>query len=291
MQLHRLEGFYWVAKQRGYARAARAFPYPITQPAVHQQVRKLEEELGTRLFERVAKDEVRLTAAGERLFAFCAPFFEHVGTVVEEIQSEAFGGALRIDTSALVLRELLPGWIRNLREQRPDIQADVEEVSVPSFERLRSGACHVAIDFCEVVPPGLESRRVATSHSFLVIPADHPAARRPDVEALRAEPFVSYHPSLPHHALQMTAVRERIGAPLRTVSASSVDAILAFVKAGLGYSVIPWLDRRGPRVDGVVARRQQGPGTTFPIVALSLKGSRNPLLEAFFASRPEPARR
>lgn len=39
--LQRLEGFYWVARIGGYARAARAFPYPITQPGVHQQVRRL----------------------------------------------------------------------------------------------------------------------------------------------------------------------------------------------------------------------------------------------------------
>ncbi|MDX2010730.1 MAG: LysR family transcriptional regulator, partial [Myxococcaceae bacterium] len=58
MNLQRLEGFYWVARQQGYARAARAFPYPITQPGVHQQVRRLEDELGVKLFERVGKDRV-----------------------------------------------------------------------------------------------------------------------------------------------------------------------------------------------------------------------------------------
>ncbi|MCA9321778.1 MAG: LysR family transcriptional regulator, partial [Planctomycetes bacterium] len=46
VQIHRFEGFYWVALTGGYARAARAFPYPITQPAVHQQVKRLEAELG-----------------------------------------------------------------------------------------------------------------------------------------------------------------------------------------------------------------------------------------------------
>ena len=35
IQLQRLEGFYWVARCEGYARAARSFPYPITQPGVH----------------------------------------------------------------------------------------------------------------------------------------------------------------------------------------------------------------------------------------------------------------
>jgi len=42
----RLEGFYWVARTGGYAAAARAFPDPLSQPAVFQQVRKLEDELG-----------------------------------------------------------------------------------------------------------------------------------------------------------------------------------------------------------------------------------------------------
>src|ERR1700753_2987382 len=73
MQISRLEGFYWVARTSGYAAAARAFPYPLTQPAVFQQVRKLEGELGVRLFERVGKAEVRLTAAGRELYEHAAP--------------------------------------------------------------------------------------------------------------------------------------------------------------------------------------------------------------------------
>ncbi len=55
MQVARLEGFYWVARASGYATAARAFPYPITQSALFQQVRKLEDDLGVRLFERIGK--------------------------------------------------------------------------------------------------------------------------------------------------------------------------------------------------------------------------------------------
>src|SRR5271166_1892663 len=56
--LDRLTGFYWVARTQGYARAVRSFPYPITEPGVHQQVRRLEKELGVPLFVRVGKDRV-----------------------------------------------------------------------------------------------------------------------------------------------------------------------------------------------------------------------------------------
>ncbi|GMV15375.1 MAG: LysR family transcriptional regulator [Polyangiaceae bacterium] len=283
MQLHRLEGFFHVARERGYARAARAFPYPITQPAVHQQVRKLEQELGVSLFERVAKDQVRLTAAGERLFEFCAPFFEQISLVADSIRSARFGGTLRVDTSGLVTRQLLPEFLRALRDARPDIHVDIEDVALTDLTRLANGDCHLIVDYCERVPAGCESRRVATSHSYLVVPAGH----RSDLASLRRAAFVSYHPSLPHHAVQMEAVRRHIGVPARTISASGVDAILAFVRAGLGFSVIPWLEPSGPVLDGVVAQRQHGPGTSFPIRAVWRAGLSHPLVEAALAHLPE----
>lgn len=280
MQLNRLEGFFHVARQRGYARAARAFPYPITQPAVHQQVKKLEQELGVTLFERVAKDEVRLTAAGERLYAFCAPFFEEADAVADAIKSERFGGVLRVDTSGLVLRQLFPPWLRALRSARADIHVDVEEVALPDLARLKSGATHLVVDYFDTAPAGFESRKVAISHAWLVLPADC------DPNRLRGEAFVSYHPSLPHYALQMDAVQRHFGTPSRTISASSVDAILAFVSAGLGFSVVPWIDEAGPRLEGVVAQRQHGPGTSFSILAVWRARPRHPLVEAALEQLP-----
>ncbi len=96
IQLHRLEGFYRVAVAEGYSRAAKSFPYPITQPGIHQQVKKLELELGARLFRRVAKDRVGLTRAGRHLFEFCAPFFERLPLVVDELRSGTLG-TLRVE--------------------------------------------------------------------------------------------------------------------------------------------------------------------------------------------------
>src|SRR5437016_3775864 len=96
IQLHRLEGFYWVAKTQGYAKAARAFPYPITQPGVHQQVKKLESDVGVELFERVGKDKVVLTPAGQRLFEFVAPFLEKLPAVAEALRSGELAGRLRV---------------------------------------------------------------------------------------------------------------------------------------------------------------------------------------------------
>lgn len=270
LSLQRLEGFYWVVRSGGYARAARSFPYPITQPGVYQQVRRLEEELGgIALFERVGKDVMRPTAAGSRLYEFCAPFFEELPRVVRAIESGHFGGTLRIDASGLVLGQLLPDWLLRLQRDRSDIEVQLQEVENPDFDRLRTGVADLIVDYMLDVPDGCDSRVVGHTYAHLVLPADHRLARtsRLNVRELAGEPFVAYHPSLRQHAVQMAAVHERVGKLGRVMSASSVDTILAHVRAGLGFSVIPWVDRRGPQLSGVVARPQHGPGTRFEVLA------------------------
>lgn len=288
--LQRLEGFYWVARTGGYARAARAFPYPITQPGVHQQVRRLEQELGgVVLFERVGRDAMRPTPAGAHLYAFCAPFFEELPRVVRAIESGHIGGTLRIDASGLVLRYLLPDWLLRLRRQRGDIEVELQEVDAPDADRLRTGAADLIVDYGLDTPDGCASRVVGHSYAHLVLPAQHPLARRRHVRGheLSGEPFVAYHPSLRQHAVQMAAVRARVGTLGRVMSAGSVDTILAQVRAGLGYSVIPWLDRKGPKLPGIVVRPQTGPGTRFEVRAVWRRQEpENPLVAAALRCAP-----
>src|SRR5438128_8064432 len=102
IQLGRLEGFYWVARSGGYAKAARAFPYPITEPGVHQQVRRLEEDLGVKVFARVAKDAMQLTPAGRALYDLVAPFLEELGVLHRALASGTYGGTLRLHAAGLL---------------------------------------------------------------------------------------------------------------------------------------------------------------------------------------------
>ncbi|MCA9624699.1 MAG: LysR family transcriptional regulator [Myxococcales bacterium] len=291
IQLHRLEGFYWVAVAGGYARAARQFPYPITQPAVHQQVRKLEADLGTRLFERVAKDQMELTAAGRHLHRFCAPFFEQLPAVVRAIETLEFGGPLRIDAAGLPLRHLLPSWVKRLRKRRPDIEVELSEIQTPSLTRLERAETDLIIDHLPDRPERFPARVVAEAKAFLVLPADHPLAEREEVELgdLGEEAFVSYHPSLPHRALQLAALQEVGNRPRRTLSASGVETILGFVEAGLGYSVVPWLDPKGPKARGVRTFPIRDPRGALPIHAVWRESrAPHPLLEAALEVAPQP---
>jgi LysR family transcriptional regulator, benzoate and cis,cis-muconate-responsive activator of ben and cat genes len=283
IHLHRLEGFYRVAVAGGYTRAAREFPYPISQPGVHQQVSKLEAELGKKLFARLGRDKVELTAAGRRLFEFVRPFFEGLPLVAREIGAGSFGGTLRIDAAALEIRYLMPRWIQQLRRARPDIDVDLEEVQTPDFSRLNNGKTDLLVDYLPQLPSGLSTQRVGTHYVFIVVPKRgfELGSSAPSLRFLRDKPFVSFHPSLPHCQMQLSALSALGAEPRKTLSASSTEAILGFVAAGLGYSLVPWPDERGPQFPGVSAARQKGRGTSFAILAAWRKRAEpDPLIEA-----------
>jgi DNA-binding transcriptional LysR family regulator len=282
MQLHRLEGFYRVATAAGYARAARSFPYPITQPGVHAQVRRLEHDLGVRLFEQVSKDRLVPTRSGRTLLEFCAPFFEGLPPIVDRIRRSAASGRVLIEAGALEIHQVLPAWMARVRRAHPEIEIELREVDAPNPERLLDGGTDLIVDYQPDIPPHVAARRVAVHRSFLVMPASFSGrgGARPRKEELARKPFVSLNPG-PQQALQLSALRALGAEPERITSAPSVTSVLAFVAAGLGYSLVPWPTPAGPRVPGVVVVPLTGEGTRFPVRASWRKAREpDPALEA-----------
>jgi DNA-binding transcriptional LysR family regulator len=291
IQLQRLEGFYWVARCEGYARAARSFPYPITQPGVHQQVKRLEAELGVRLFERVGKDRVILTSEGRALYAYVAPFLEGLPGVARSLRSGEVGGRLRIHASGHVLRYLLPPWLRRLQSLRPDIEVELFESKVPAVGLVRSGEADLLVDHLPEAPPDLEARQVGRARAFLVFPSHHPLARKGTVSPrqLGDEPFITYSADLQLRELQLSALAQHGVRPRRLHAADSSETILGFVAAGLGYSLLASLQPKGPRVPGVVAQPLTQAAREFPIYAAWRKSAHaDPLLAALLSLAPQP---
>ncbi|MCB9832864.1 MAG: LysR family transcriptional regulator [Planctomycetes bacterium] len=291
IQLHRLEGFYWVAKTGGYARAARAFPYPITQPAIHQQVKKLESELGLALFERLGKESIKPTAAGAALYDFCRPFFEGLPGVLRAIQAGQPQGELVIHAETILVRQLMPEWIKRVASDRPDAIIALHEVNRPEIDRLRLGEVDVIIAHLPEIPRDIAYEVVAELRPFLVLPANHPKARRKNLSLgdLRDETFVSYHRDMLPFRLQMEALESFAIEPPRILEAATADSILSFVQAGLGFSLVPSMDRAGPRVPGVVVRPIRKPRPSFAVhLAWRKDMPENPLFELLLRHAPKP---
>jgi DNA-binding transcriptional LysR family regulator len=289
IQVQRLEGFYLVGKAGGYTRAAKEFPYPITQPGVHQQVRRLEDELGVRLFERVARDRVVLTPEGRHLHEFCRPFFEGLPKIERAIRGGRFEPPLRVRAAALELRYLLPPWIRLLRARHPAAHVELQEIQAPDFADLLSDRCDVIVDFATDVPESLESREVGRHRAFLVAPEDWVLGRavRATLRSLVARDFISFNADLPHYAMQIGALGREGIAVQPALAASSTETILALIAAGLGYSLLPWPSSKGPAFPGIQVIGLRGPGTRFPIRAIWRRSRHaNPLLRALLDTVP-----
>lgn len=287
LPLQRLEGFYWVARMEGYARAARSFPYPITQPGVHQQVKRLETELGVELFERVGKDRVVLTPAGRTLFAFVAPFLEQLPSVIGSVQGGEVKGTLKVAASGLVLRHLLPGWFRKLQAKRPKLELILSETKTADPNLLRTGEADLLVDHFGELPEDVVVKEVGRAYAFLVVPSSHPAAASASFEALKDEPFVAYNADRTLRSAQLEVLRQHGISPKRMFSADSAETILGFVAAGLGFSLVPWLQAQGPRVAGVTTHKLQRPASSFPIHAAYRKSaSGNPLIRAALDEAP-----
>lgn len=131
MNIHHLELFYYVVKHGGIAGAVRNMPYGIQQPAVSGQIARLEEFLGTKLFNR---RPFSLLPPGAELYEFVRPFFDDL----EQVASKIRGGSqqLRIAAPSIVLHDYLPSILQRLRKTFPDLRLQLHEAARADAERL-----------------------------------------------------------------------------------------------------------------------------------------------------------
>jgi len=132
MNIHHLELFYFVAKHGGIAAAVRNIPYGIQQPAVSGQIAKLEESLGTKLFQR---RPFALSPAGLELFEFIQPFFDNIELVAERLRQNS-SPQLRIAAPAIVLHDYLPQILQRVRAKFPAFRLYLHEATRTDAERL-----------------------------------------------------------------------------------------------------------------------------------------------------------
>ncbi len=285
--LSRLVGMVWVARHQSYAKAARAFPYPITQPGLFQQVRRLEEELGFDLFVRTAKDRVELTAPGRSLFERVSPFLDDLEELVDLLQ-RGKGGVLRLEASALVLRQLMPGWLRKLRASEAELEIRVTETVRPDLTRLSTGKADLIVDFLPAkLPKGVSSRVVAMAYGYLVVPSRSEKKQCIELADMGDEEFIAYPSWTQHREIQNQALSEAGVQPKRITEVGTADSMLSLVAAGLGYTLVPWLHSDGPNLAGTWSFKQERLDASFPIqCAWGEASSQDPMLKNALAAAP-----
>jgi DNA-binding transcriptional LysR family regulator len=238
VNVHHLELFYYVAKHGGISAAVRNIPYGIQQPAVSGQMGKLEEEVGTKLFER---SPFRLTPAGVTLFAHVQPFFENLGSVKAQLR-QSTAPELRLAGAELILRDHLPGVLAGLRKRFPGLRLSLRTMGFQSEEAswVRDGAIDLA--FAPLGPKPLPHlRQVALARFPLVlqVPAKSAVKSAEEFFAQRkiSTPLICLEEdSTISQGFQRDLKRRRVTWP-QTVAATSLDLVTRYVANGDGIGL------------------------------------------------------
>jgi DNA-binding transcriptional LysR family regulator len=243
MELRDLRSFVAVAQQRNFSRAAEQLH--VSQPALSEQIRKLEDELGAPLFERTSRGAV-LTGAGEAFLPQARSVLAQADVAAETVRMVADGvaGTLTlgfIDSAAL---GILPPLIRRFTARYPAVKLRLRELGTRrQLEAVEAGEIDVGIVRGPVWKPALAGRRIASESLLLALPAQHRLAGETAVRLgdLREEGFITY-PADRGAGLYEETLRlchEAGFEPTIVQEANEIYTIIGMVAAGLGVAIVP----------------------------------------------------
>ena len=287
-ELRHLIYFREVARQLHFRRAAEALG--VAQPALSRQVAQLEEAMGASLFDR-SRRRVELTPAGRHLQEKVEPMLRGIARLPAEIAAISGGesGSLRVGFTGLAMATVLPGVLREFQLQRPNVRVELTESPTASqVDALRAGEIACGFLHPDSLPAGFSFRQLLKERNGVVLPAEHPLARRKTLQlkGLRNVPFVlfprEHNPSFYDRTLSAFSAAG--------VTPQIVEEIwpranaVGLVRSGLGATLMCPSEARNLPSE-VVFRPLQGP-TPESRLALAWRetGDNPPALAAFLAA-------
>jgi LysR family hydrogen peroxide-inducible transcriptional activator len=267
--LRQLEYLVAVAEALSFRAAAAACH--VSQPALSEQIRLLEEQLGVRLLERDSQ-RVALTAAGEHVLERARAVLGDVDSLVDAALGAGgpLSGPLALGAIPTVAPYVLPGLVAATRRAHPKLRLVLREAQTPALlEELRAGRIDAALLALPVSGAGLASVPLFDDPFLLAVPRGHRLAGKTPArlsDLRRAEVLLLED----GHCLrdQALALCGEAGAEeAGDVRATSLRTLTRLVAAGLGVTLLPAL-ARDEAADGVQLRvfKAPAPGRTIGLV-------------------------
>jgi DNA-binding transcriptional LysR family regulator len=289
VELRHLAALRAVAETRSFGRAAELLGY--TQSAVSQQIAALEKLVGEPVFERPGGPRpVELTRAGEVLLGHAEVILDRLRAADADLAGYRAGrlGRLSIGTFQSVSVKVLPDVVRELRQDRPDLQIELFESDLQ--EELLRGVANGDLDLSFIVVPpspedaiGVEYRSLSTDPFVLLSPGDEALSSEGapvPVERLRDRPIIGQ--TVCACQTDVENGLRRLGVDPRIVFRTSDNsAVQALVRAGMGHAVMPLL-AIDPQDPGVAVRDLDPPLRPRTIgIAVPTRRHRAPVVEVF----------
>jgi len=271
MEFYQLEYFLEAARQRNFTRAAAHLH--LAQAALSEQMRKLESELGTPLFNRGRRETV-LTAAGETLRQHAEGLLASADAAKRAVHDliGLRGGRLTIGAIPSVSACLLPAAIAAFRKQHPLVElALFEGTSEAVAQWVESGRVEFGIVQLPTTGGSFDEHPLFTEPFVALVARAHFTAKQKTISLakLADEPFILYKGRARDTAL--TACRAAGFEPRIACESSELETIRSLVAAGLGTAILPQLATR-QRSTNCVAVRLRGDPVERQVALLSRSG-------------------
>ncbi|MDX1465535.1 MAG: LysR family transcriptional regulator [Halomonas sp.] len=245
MEFRQLSYFIAVVETGSISAASRQVH--VAQPALTRQIRLLEEDLETRLFDRHARG-MRLTVAGQALYEEAQELLDRRTRLRTRLVSLGQGVTGRVSLGVTVTHLWVPEVARLLgryRDHYPQVAFEVFPLlSGPQLERLREGSLDAGILYLDSAEqPGLETRLLQHDHLVLAVPDASPWSAAPPatLDDLQEADFVwGFRSASPVYYDRLLAHFQRLDFSPRVVQYGADNiTILSMVAAGLGVAIVP----------------------------------------------------
>jgi LysR family cyn operon transcriptional activator len=231
-----------VADHGSFTRAAAALH--VSQPALSQQIRELEERMGVQLLDRSGRT-VRPTDVGEAYLRHVRRALDELevgGRAIRDVQ-DLSSGALRLGFTPSFAIYLLGPLIRRYRDRFPGIVLTITEMAQEEMERaVSTDVVDVGLAFSDVLAQDVEWLPLHAERLSLIVGQEHPAAtgdREMDTAALAAESLALLGPTFATRVTVDRYLRRHGVQPLVAVEANSIAAIVEIVRFARLATILP----------------------------------------------------
>jgi DNA-binding transcriptional LysR family regulator len=251
-----LRYFVAVAEELHFTRAAERLY--IAQPALSEQIRRLEGELGVELLRRTTR-KVELTAAGEEFLMRARRILAEADEALAEASRAARGetGSIRVATGATAGLEQVPQVLREFREARPQVHLDLRQIEWEDYSGgLRDGRVDAAFVWLPFDSGGLRFAELHAEPRLVALEEGHPLAAE---DVLRVAQIVDepwpWADTDPVARAFWTCEDYRGGeAAPRGPTIRSMEGMLEAVRAGLCVATVPRSQAQVSALPGIAFR-------------------------------------
>jgi LysR family hydrogen peroxide-inducible transcriptional activator len=272
MELQQLRYVCAIADTGSFSRAAEQCQ--VAQPSLSQQILKLEDDLGTKLFDRLGRG-IRLTEAGRAFLPHARSILSQLDTARSSVQERSADarGSVSVGVIPTIAPYLIPRYASTFASQYPQAKLRIVEDKTPDLiEALRSLSIDLAILALPLRQKDFQLFPLLTEPLYAVLPKDHPRAEAKAIalRELRSESFVMLRDGHCFRDLSISACSRARITPRIAFESDQFSSVLGLVAAGIGVSIAPAM-ALDPNA-GCAYVRLSDPRATRTIVAALLHG-------------------